>query len=248
MEQALRGRKFSGDLYGRKYGSDETMQKLGNVTAFSFEKSSDTEELQSTGKLDYGQAIESVTKPGATKIKIEFNTFDKYALARALMGDAVDLSTTPQTISDEAHKVKVGGWIKLANKDIDAAGISVKSGSTVVPAEHYEVNHRLGMIRLIKGKTTLNDGDPLKIGYKTKGSSGFSIAADTIQRFDLELYLDGRDRVSGNDGVLEVWHAALQSDGNHDWMGEDWWKNGVSGTALKPEGKPSPYQFTEYTS
>lgn len=250
MSQVHRGRKFSGDLYGRKFGSTDPMVKLGNLTALSFEKDSDTEELQSTGKYDYGQAIESVTKPGPTKIKMEFNTFDKLALARTLMGEAVDLSTSPESVSDEAHVLTIGEWIKLAHKDIDSTGFSVKggSGNAVVPAEHYEVNHRLGMIRLIKGKTTLSDKDPLKITYKTKGSKGFTIAADTIQRFDLELYLDGRDRITGEDGILEIWHAALQSDGNLDFMGDNWWANGVSGTALKPEGKPSAYQFTQYSN
>lgn len=250
MSQVHRGRKFSGDIYGRKFGSTDPMIKLGNLTALTFEKDSDTEELQSTGKHDYGQAIESVTKPGPTKIKMEFNTFDKLALARTLMGEAVDLPTSPETVADEAHSAKVGEWLKLKHKNIDSAGISIKAGvgNTAVPADHFEVNHRLGMIRLIKGKTTVNDDDPLKISYKTKGSKGFTIAADTIQRLDLELYVDGRDRITGEDGILEIWHAALQSDGNLDFMGDNWWTNGVSGTALKPADKPSAYQFTQYSN
>ena len=105
---SLRGKKYSGDLYGRKFGSTDPAVKLGNLTSLTFEKSSDTEELQSTGKNDYGQAIESVTKPGVTKIKMEFNTFDKSAMARALMGEAVDLTTTPKTVTDEALVATVG--------------------------------------------------------------------------------------------------------------------------------------------
>ena len=228
---SLRGKKYSGDLYGRKFGSTDPAVKLGNLTSLTFEKSSDTEELQSTGKNDYGQAIESVTKPGVTKIKMEFNTFDKSAMARALMGEAVDLTTTPKTVTDEALVATVGQWLKLA----------------AVPAEHFEVNARLGMVRLIAGKTTVQDKDPLKISYKTKGSKGFAIDADTVQRFDMELYLDGRDRITGEEGILNIWHAALQSDGNLDWLSDDWWKNGVSGTALKPADKPSPYRFTQFT-
>ena len=246
---SLRGKKYSGDLYGRKFGSTDPAVKLGNLTSLTFEKSSDTEELQSTGKNDYGQAIESVTKPGVTKIKMEFNTFDKSAMARALMGEAVDLTTTPKTVTDEALVATVGQWLKLAEQDIDPAGITLKAGAggTAVPAEHFEVNARLGMVRLIAGKTTVQDKDPLKISYKTKGSKGFAIDAATVQRFDMELYLDGRDRITGEEGILNIWHAALQSDGNLDWLSDDWWKNGVSGTALKPADKPSPYRFTQFT-
>ena len=246
---SLRGKKYSGDLYGRKFGSTDPAVKLGNLTSLTFEKSSDTEELQSTGKNDYGQAIESVTKPGVTKIKMEFNTFDKSAMARALMGEAVDLTTTPKTVTDEALVATVGQWLKLAEQDIDPAGITLKAGAggTAVPAEHFEVNARLGMVRLIAGKTTVQDKDPLKISYKTKGSKGFAIDADTVQRFDMELYLDGRDRITGEEGILNIWHAALQSDGNLDWLSDDWWKNGVSGTALKPADKPTPYRFTQFT-
>ena len=75
--QELRGRRYSGDLYGRKFGSSDTFQKLGNVSALSFSKDNSSDDLTSTGKYDYGQALDSVTKPGATKIKLEFNTFDR---------------------------------------------------------------------------------------------------------------------------------------------------------------------------
>ena len=40
---SLRGKKYSGDLYGRKFGSTDPAVKLGNLTSLTFEKSSDTE-------------------------------------------------------------------------------------------------------------------------------------------------------------------------------------------------------------
>ena len=246
--QELRGRRYSGDLYGRKFGSSDTFQKLGNVSALSFSKDNSSDDLTSTGKYDYGQALDSVTKPGATKIKLEFNTFDRLGLARMLMGAAVDLPTAPQTVSDEAHTAALDGWIALEKSDIDPTGFAIKSGSgagTPVPADHYEVNYRMGMFRFTS-KATVSKGDELKVSYKTKGSKGYQIDADTLQRLDLELRLDGRDRITGKDGELNIYHGVLQSDGNQDWMSDDWWKAGLSGTAIKPADKPSAYRFTQY--
>lgn len=91
-------------------------------------------------------------------------------------------------------------------------------------------------------KATVSKGDELKVSYKTKGSKGYQIDADTLQRLDLELRLDGRDRITGKDGELNIYHGVLQSDGNQDWMSDDWWKAGLSGTAIKP----SAYRFTQY--
>ena len=47
--QELRGRRYSGDLYGRKFGSSDTFQKLGNVSALSFSKDNSSDDLTSTG-------------------------------------------------------------------------------------------------------------------------------------------------------------------------------------------------------
>lgn len=241
---ALHGKKYSGDLYGRKYGSNEPLQKLGNVTELKTSSKVKTDTLTSTGKHDYGQAIETENTPEPTELSLKFNTFDKNGLARALMGEAFDISTSAVTFTDEPITVGLG-WVKLKNKDIDTTSIAITdSKSQPVDPTHYDVNASLGMIRFNE-KSTLIAGSLATVSGKTKGSAGFQIHANTLQSLPLELYLDGKDRITGKNGTLEMPHAVLSSDGDMDWFSDNWLDYGLKGTLVKDEGKES-MTFTEY--
>lgn len=243
--QSLRGRKYSGDLYARKYGSTDAFEKMGNVTELTTSQETETDELKSTGREDYGQAIEVETVPQPIQISLKFNTFDKHALARMLMGEAVDIGGAPQTIEETAVKASKTGWIKLAHNDIDPENFTLKNKTKQeIEKAKYQLNPRLGMVRLLDA-TGINDGDNLHYEGKTKGRKGFSIDANTLQSIPLELYLDGKDRISGNDGVLEVAHVVLSADGDINWFEDGWWEPGLTGTVVKDEGKPS-MRFTEF--
>ena len=238
------GKKYSGDLLGRIWGSNDGFLPLGNLTELKTDTKTKDDTLKSTGRDDYGQALETASTPEATTIKLKFNTFDKYALARMLMGEAVDLSTVPVTFTDELHTVKLG-WIDLAHEDIDPATIVVKddAGQTI-DATTYELNPRLGMLRFTSASKLLV-GAKIKISGETKGSAGFQIDANTLQTLVLELKLDGKDRITGKDGMLWIPHAVLSSDGGLDLMSEKFWENGFSGTLVKDAGKPTQ-RFKEY--
>lgn len=143
----LHGKKYSGTLYGRKYGSNEPLQKLGNLSELTTKREIETNELTSTGRDDYGEAIEIESMPKPTELTLKFNTFDKLAVARALMGEAVDLSTSPTTFSDKSLKASPTGWMKLEFDDIDPVHFSMKNKSSQpIEAEKYELNPRLGMV------------------------------------------------------------------------------------------------------
>lgn len=241
--QSLRGRKYSGDLYARKYGSKDGLFKLGNATEFTTKSETEKDELKSTGRDDYGQAIEVEAKGKPIEVSLKFNTFDKHALARMLMGEAVDLASSPQPISDTTvHAVK--GLIKLNHSDINPEGFTLKVGSKVVEATKYKLNPRLGMLE-ITDWAGIDVGAELKYSGNTKGSAGFSIDANTLQALELEIYLDGKDRISGNSGMLEVAHVVLSANGDINWFSDDWMESGFSGTIVKDEGKPA-MRFTEF--
>lgn len=241
---ALHGKKYSGDLYGRKYGTSDGFEKLGNVTELTTSKDSDNDELLSTGRDDYGEAIEIETIPGSTELSLKFNTFDKHALARALMGEAVDLDTSPTNFSDGELTVALG-WLKLSHSDIDVDTLAITDSSQeAVDPSTYDINPRLGMIRF-NSTSTLQVGDTVTYTGKTKGRSGFLIDANTLQSLPLELYLDGRDRITGKDGTLIIPHAVLSADGDINWFNDDWWESGLSGKLVKDEGKPT-MRFMEF--
>lgn len=243
--QSLRGRKYSGDLYARKYGSSDAFEKMGNLTELTTKSETEKDELKSTGRDDYGQAIEVETTPQPINISLKFNTFDKHALARTLMGEAVDLAGQVVNIDETAVKASKTGWIKLAHSDIDPDNFTLKNKSKqTIEKSKYELNPRLGMVRLIDA-TGINDGDNLHYEGKTLGSSGFSIDANTLQSVELELYLDGKDRITGANGVLEVPHVVLSAQGDLNWFSDDWWQSGLTGTAVKEVNKPA-MRFVEF--
>lgn len=239
-----RGKKYSGDLYARKHGTTDGFFQIGNVTELTTTKESDTDELNSTGRDDYGEAIEVESIPGATEMAIKFNTFDKTALARVLMGEAIDLSTTPVTFTDQPLIVGMG-HLKLAYADIDVSTLVLTdSTDVVINASTYTVNPRLGMV-IFNDTSTLLPGAAITYSGSTKGSAGYQIDANTLTSLPLELYLDGKDRISGKDGTLTVPHAVLASDGDINWFSDDWWEGGLSGKLVKDEGKPT-MRFVEF--
>lgn len=242
---ALHGKKYSGDLYGRPHGSAMAFSNMGNVSELTTTKEMESEELTSTGRDDYGEAIEIDSLPGATEMAIKFNTFDKAGMARALMGTAIDLETTPVDITDEPMVVQMG-WIKLSHTDIDPETfVLTDDAATAVPADTYELNPRIGMVRFNDSSALLPDAAVTYTG-KTRGSAGYQIDANTLASLPLELYLDGKDRITGKDGILSVPHAVMSSDGEINWLSEDWWESGLTGKLVKDPGK-STMLFTEYS-
>lgn len=242
---AQHGKKYSGDLFARAHGSEDGFFELGNVTELSTKKEADTDELTSTGRDDYGEAIEIDTIPGATELSLKFNTFDKMALARALMGEAIDLVTTPVTFTDEELKVGMG-WIKLAHRDIDPEELVLTdSTQQAVDPTTYKLNPRLGMIQFT-ADSELEVDSIVTYSGKTKGSAGYQIDANTLTSLPLEMYLDGKDRISGKDGILDIPHAVLASDGDLNWFSDEWWESGLSGKLVKDQDKPT-MRFTEYS-
>ena len=240
------GKKYSGDLYGRPYGSTMGFSNMGNVSELTTSKEIESDELSSTGRDDYGEAISVDSTPGATELAIKFNSFDKQGMARALMGEAVDLETEPVTITDEPLTVTTG-WIKLAHRDIDPATFVLSDtevSPNVIDASQYELNPRLGMIRFNETGTPAVDAS-LTYSGKTLGRAGYMIDANTLSSLPLEMYLDGKDRITGKDGVLDIPHAVMTSDGEINWMSDDWWESGLSGKLVKDTGKPT-MRFTEY--
>ena len=241
---ALHGKKFAGDLYGRPYGSAMAFSNMGNVSELTTTKEMDTDELTSTGRDDYGEAIEIESIPGSTEMSIKFNTFDKAGMARALMGTAIDLSTVPVTITDMPLTVGMD-WLKLAYKDIDPTTfVLTDSSSVVIPSSTYTLNPRIGMIKFNDTSVLLPAAEVTYSGT-TKGSSGYQIDANTLASLPLELYLDGKDRITGKNGILEVPHAVMASEGDINWLSEDFWENGLTGKLVKDEGK-STMLFTEF--
>lgn len=237
------GRLYSGDLWVRAYGTTDTWQMLGNVTHFSTKSDIEKKELIGRGLKNYGQAIDTVIIPKPTELEIKFDSFDKNALARALMGTIkeVDKQTT---ITDQEVKARLNGFFELGVGGLDETSFVLKNKSkTVIDKDKYELNANLGLVKLLDQKG-ISEGDSLYFDGKTK--QGFAIYAGSLHNISLEIKLDGQDRVTRRRGHLHVPHAVLSASGDINWLSDDWWEAGLSGTIVKTDGKPI-MTFTEFS-
>lgn len=244
--QTHHGRIYSGTLFARIHGTQGGFFEMGNVEELTTKTDVEKKELKSTGKYDYGQAISAIVIPKPTEIELKFSSFDKYALARALMGQAVDLPTGTQNIDETAVKASKTGWIKLSHDDIDPEHFELKNKTKqTIEKSKYRLNADLGMVMFLDS-TGINDGDNLFYTGKTRGTTGFVIEANTLTDMHLELILDGKDRVTESSGSLTIPHVVLSANGDINWFSDDWWQSGLSGTVVKDTGKAA-MTFKEFT-
>lgn len=241
------GKIFSGDLFVRKAGTNDGFEFLGNVIELKTKSDVEKKELFGRGKKNYGKAISSITIPKPTTIDIKFDSFDKNALARALMGELKEQAGQVQTISKTTFQSKKGVWVDLGVEDIDPAHFVLKNDSTTIKADNYELNANLGMLWLkdTDETATITDGTELNFTTKTKGRAFIEIAAGTLTQLDLEFKLCGFDIVSQKDGTLHIPHAVLSSDGELNWLSDDFLQAGLTGTLVKESGKDE-FTFREY--
>ena len=234
---------FEGDVKVRNLNQKGSgFIDIGNTTALTTQTSVETKERVSKQKGTYGSALDSLKTVKPTEIGLKLDTFDKDNLALALMGEAAVIAATAQTVTDETVTIgKKGMAYKLANGNIDPATVKVKNKSKAnVDAKHLDINATLGMITILPTADTVNDGEDVTVEYKTRDSGGYKVSAATLSRLDLEIYVDGRNRVTGETGILHIPHAVLAADGSIDWFGDDFNEAEFKGTAVLARAKPRP--------
>ncbi len=249
-DNELHGKKFKGTAYARKFGTNDPFRQFSNMTELTTSSKSEKDELKSTAKENHGQAIDIDTSQSPTEISIKSNTYNKEMMARILMGEAVDLSTGVISFADKEIIVSKGGWIKLAHADLDKSTLAfTDSKSNPIEPTNYKVNENLGMV-WINETSELKDGSTITYTGKTKGRKGFAIEANTIDRIDLEMYVDLQDRISGLEGILEIPHLVLSADGDFNWFDDKWLESGMKGSLVSTEmedGKKRTMKHTQFS-
>lgn len=238
---------FAGDVYVRNRKLPGAgFINIGNVTEFKIKSSSDTKQRESRQKANYGQVLDSITTPKPTTVQFATDTFDRKNLALALMGKDTDFTQAEETFTDLPVTIgSKGQWYSIGKSGIDAAAITVKTAAdAVVDAAGYDIHPELGMIRIKPESSLIKDGDALKISGKTRAASGFKISAASESSYDLEVRIDGQNRVSGKSGLLELPSIVVAVDGEIDWFGADFAKASFSGNVVSVDGQ-APYTFTE---
>lgn len=235
----------SGTLYLNRIinGVKQGRVKVPGVATFGISPKSDKKEATSKDKGKYGQVVASVLLPQPTEFKVSITDVDGPALAMALMGDLSTLAVGGGTVTDEVVTAKLDVYVDLANKNITAASVVVQDVTdvtTYVEGTDYEVNYAMGWIKPISGGGISAD-DVLHIDYAHGAISGQTINGSTLAEVRGEFILDGQNLADGKDITVTVDEGVVATDGEVDFMSDDFVELSMAGTMVTQTGKAQPY-------
>ncbi|MGI6655258.1 MAG: hypothetical protein ACOX5Z_00200 [Desulfobulbus sp.] len=242
MHTAQQGLIAGGDLYMDFFddsGNSTGFQLVGNAKKFALKVETETKENKLNGRETLGQTADSYTRITASTVALSFNRYDPTILAAAFMGSAAaqTASAGPYTASITAIKDR---WVSVGHRDLDTCVVKDSTDTTTYEeGSDYEVNTRLGMIRVINAEL---DGDVLHVSGNTAARTGVKITGSTRPMVNVALRLDGKNFANGSPVQIEVYHAQLRSDTEFDFLGEDFPELTFTGTMLTPTGKLWPFE------
>jgi hypothetical protein len=217
--------------------------KVPGLATFKISPKSDKKEATTKDKGQYGQVVASVLLPQPTEFGVTITQVDGEALAMALMGELSTLSVGGGTVTDESIAAKTGKYIDLANKNITAASVVVTTdpaGTTYVEGTDYEINYAMGWFKALSGGA-IADNAALLIDYAHGAISGQSISGSTLSEVRGEFVLDGRNLADGKELTITVDEGVVATDGEVDFMSDDFVELSLAGTMVTVAGKTQPY-------
>lgn len=247
MAAQLRHDGFIGEgtLYIRRLDrTDLGMVPMGNATQFSVSTESEVKQRISKMRENYGAVLDTVVILKSGKLEITLDDFNEENLAMIFQGALAREQMTAQTVSDEIVEADLGRYLQLKHGYLTETDTVVKkSDDSTIAAEHYEVHHRLGMIKL-KDTAGVAKGDKIKVSYKTANWEAWVIQANADSQIKCELLLDGRNRVNKADVKVHIPKATLSANGAFEFFSEDFNTLQLSGSPEVPEGQTSPFTVT----
>lgn len=235
-----------GTLYLRRLDRPELgLIQIGNATELSVSMESEVKERISKMRENYGAVLNTVILPKSGELKITLDDFSEENLAMVFMGALEKQKMATQTVSDELVDVDLNRFLSLKHRYLKEAGITVKKASddSAIDAEHYEVNLRLGMIKL-KDTAGVGKGDKIKVSYTTADWDAWVIQANTDSQVRCELVLDGRNKVNGDDIRLDIAKATLSANGAFNFFSDDFNTIELTGRPEVAEGNIAPFTVT----
>ncbi|GAB3305638.1 phage tail tube protein [Luteimonas notoginsengisoli] len=252
-------RQFAGDFRMWRKAADGTLTPVipepadpfGNqpieTSSFNFGYEAGDEVTVKSKRRDsaYNQPIYSDQQPGVTSLSIGLLELPNAILARILRGEAANAAMVAGTVTDEAHTVSsLAVPIRLAHKYVSTVVVT-KGGSPLVANTDYTVDLRRGHV-MPKASGDIAVNDALTISYAYAGVDGAKIEGGAIPQESFYITGDMQDRISGENGELEVFEARLGVEDDIDWLSAEPLAPVLTGNLIVPNGAPAPYVFETY--
>ncbi len=247
---AARGFLGAGDLYIARFNSttgmfDDFTGPLES-TKFEIKPKVDLKEMVSKGRTTYGQVIESVTIPQPFDFVCDFAEVNGDTLVAALLGTVSTLNVGAGTMTAVEVTCKKGAWVEIGHMNIATAAFTVKDetgATTYALGTDYEVNYRLGMLKVLSTSAIVN-GAVLEVSGTYGAISGTQIAGGTDAQIRCKFRLDGKNFVDGLPCIVDVWEAVIAASSAFDFLGKDFASVSLPGRLKTPSGKTEPFVVT----
>lgn len=224
-----------------------------NAVSFSYEAGDETTINSKRRGALYNQPIFTDALPGTTSVSITLLEVPTPILARVLYGSAADAAISTGTVTDGSVTVeRLNGPIQLAHRYIKSSPtptIETAGAVALVAGTDYTIDLRKGTIVILSAGAvgaTINVGDVLTVNYGYETVTGTTILGGAVPTESFFITGDMEDRVSGEQGYLQIYEVKLQVDGEIDWLATEPLSPVLTGKALVPNGAPAPYKFSVY--
>lgn len=243
---AARGFLGAGDLYIARYnpvsaGFDPYMGPY-EATQFEIKPNVELREMSSRGRSTYGQVIESVPLPQPADFTVAMPEVNRESLAIALLGTTSAINQGSGNVTDEAIVAKKGAWVPLSKSNIATAGFTVENTAgttTYVLGTDYEVNYRLGWIRIIG--STITDGASLNVSFTYNAVTGSKISGATNSQIRAKFLLDGVNFADNLPVIVEVHEGIIAADAAFDFLSDNFASVSLPGRMKTPVGMSEPF-------
>lgn len=222
------------------YGSARETSK------FETKPSTDSKELISKSKENYGQPVETFYTAKPTELTIELLEADYEGLKLAFMGgDGVGINQAAGPVVDEVVTLKLEVYTELSKRNLQAADFSVKNSAgttTYVLGTDYEVIYLTGMIRPITGGAITNL-QSCKVSFTAAAFTSKKLLGSKVSSIRARVLFNGKNLLDDTPILTTVWEAVFTSDNGFDLLADDFGKVQLKGKMITPVGKDSPYEL-----
>lgn len=246
----------AGDVYLDQIVNSAYTGMVGpiNCTKFSLSPGkADSLDRISYMRDTFGQALDSIIFPGVSSLSIETDDAGAEILNYALLGTLSDIADAQGTVtagSPESVVVRLGRWVKLANRNVADVVVTTNAVTpvTLVTPGDYTIDATAGMI-YVPMSTTHNvvDGSTVLVSYVYGARSGKQIIAATQNEIRARVRLDGKNLATQKKVEITVHEAVLVPSGELDIAGKKFVSFSLSGSLVTPTGQDGPFTYREIT-